>query len=62
MMLIGCWHFTGTPTQNGVVTVDNNEMMPLLPDYLLGGFTEPSESWISETSNAEEVVHILKLI
>ena len=45
MTLIGCWRLTGTPTQNGVVTVDNNETTPLSP---LGGFTKPSESWISE--------------
>ena len=32
MMLTGCWSFMGTPTQNGVVTVGNNETTPLQPD------------------------------
>ena len=50
MTLIGCWRFTGTPTQNGVVTAGNNETTPLRPDSLLGGFTKPSESRISETT------------
>ncbi|KAI0238530.1 hypothetical protein LSAT2_010745 [Lamellibrachia satsuma] len=48
MTLIGCWRFTGTSTQNGVVTVDNSETTPLLPDSFLGGFTKPSESRINE--------------
>ena len=39
----------GTATHNGVVTVGNNETTPLLPDFLLGGFTKPSESRVSET-------------
>ena len=30
--LIGCWRFTGMLTQNGVVTVGNNETTPLRPD------------------------------
>ena len=38
------------PTQNGVVTVGNNETTHLLPNSLLGGFTKPSESRISETT------------
>ena len=46
----GCWRFTGTPKQNGLVTVGNNESTHLLPDSLLGGFTKTSEGWISETS------------
>ena len=49
MTLIGCWRVTGTPTQNGVVTVDHNETTPLRPDSLLGEFTKASESRISET-------------
>ncbi|KAI0232006.1 hypothetical protein LSAT2_017640 [Lamellibrachia satsuma] len=49
MTLIGCWRVTGTPTQNGVVTVGNNETSPLLSDSLHGRFTKPSESRISET-------------
>ena len=38
MTLIGCWRFTGTPTQNEVVSYS-----------LLGEFTKASESRISET-------------
>ena len=51
MTLVGCGRFTGTPTQNRVVIliVGNNETTPLLQDSLLGGFTKPSESRISET-------------
>ena len=44
--LIGCWRFTGTPTQNGVVIVGNNETTPLGQDSLLA---KVSESRISET-------------
>ena len=33
--LIGCWSFTGTPTQNGVATVGKSGIMHLLPDSLL---------------------------
>ena len=55
MTLIGCWRFTGTPTQNGVVTVGNNETTPLRSDSLLGEFTKPSESRISETTARGEV-------
>ena len=51
MMLTGCWLFTGTLTQNGVVTVGNNKTTPLLPDSLLGEFTKASESWISDTTH-----------
>ena len=40
----------GTPTQNGVVTVGNNETTLLWPDSLLGEFTKASESRISETT------------
>ena len=54
MTLISCWRYTGTPTQNGVVTVDNNETTPLLPNSLLGRFTKPSESRISETSSSKK--------
>ena len=50
MMLIGCWHFTGTHTQNGVATVGNNETTPLRSDSLLDEFTKASESPLSETS------------
>ena len=49
MTLIGCWRFTGTPTQNAAVTVDNNETTPLRPDSLFGEFTQASERRISET-------------
>ena len=35
-----------------VKTVGNNEIMVLLPNSLLGGFTKPSESRISETNYA----------
>ncbi|KAI0213429.1 hypothetical protein LSAT2_001545 [Lamellibrachia satsuma] len=50
MPLIGCWRYTGTPTQNGVDTVGNNETTPLRPDSLLGEFKKASESRISETT------------
>ena len=50
MKLIGCWHFTGTPTQNGVVTVGNQETTPSGPDSLLGEFTKASDSRISDTT------------
>ena len=33
MIQIGCWCFTGTPTQNGVVTVGNSGTTPLHLDY-----------------------------
>ena len=56
MTLIGCWRFTGTTTENGVVTVDNNETTPLLLDSFLGGFTKPSESQISETTRLRKTV------
>ncbi|KAI0230755.1 hypothetical protein LSAT2_018904 [Lamellibrachia satsuma] len=49
MTLLGCWRFTGTPTQNGVVTVGNNETTPSQPDYLLGEFAKASKSRINET-------------
>ena len=49
MTLISCRRFTGTPTQNGVVTVGNNER-PAEPGCHLGEFTKASESWISETN------------
>ena len=48
MMLIDCWRFTGTPTQNGVVTV-GNKTTPLQPDSL-GKFTKVSENRLSETT------------
>ena len=48
MTLIGCWRFTGTPTQNGVLTVGNDKIMPVLQDSL-GEFTKPSDSRITET-------------
>ena len=54
MMLIGSWGFMGTPTQNGAVTVNNNETTPLLPDSLLSRFTKLNESLISETSRDSE--------
>ena len=66
--------YTGTPTQNGVVTVGNNETTPLRPDSLLGEFTKASESRISETTVLSNVIetkptivynknaHILKYI
>ena len=47
--LIGCWRFTRMLTQNGVVTVVNNETTPLKPYSLLVEFTKATESWISET-------------
>ena len=40
----------GTPTQNGVVTVGNNETTPLRPESLLCEITKASKSRISETS------------
>ena len=49
MTLIGCWRFTGTPTQNGMVTLCNNETAPLRPDYVLGEFTKATESRVNET-------------
>ena len=54
----------GTSTQNGVITVGNNETMPLRPDSLLGKFMKASESWINETmSLLANIVYIkLKLI
>ena len=51
----GCWRFMGTPAQNGVVTMGNNETMPLLPDSLLCEFTKPSESRRGETNYAQEM-------
>ena len=33
-----------------LVTVGNNETMPLLPQFLLGEFMKTSESWIIETN------------
>ena len=50
MTMIGCWRFTGTPTQNRVVTVGNNDTTPLRPDSHLGEFTKASESRTSVTS------------
>ena len=41
------WRFMGTPTQNGVVTVGNNETTLLGPDSLLGEFTKAIESRIN---------------
>ena len=38
----------GTPTQNGVVTVGDNETTSLKPESLLDEFTKASESRISE--------------
>ena len=32
--MIGCYRYTGTPIQNGVVTVCSNEIMPLQPDSI----------------------------
>ena len=49
MPLIGCWRFTGTPTQTGGVTVDDIETTPLRQDYLLGEFTKARESRISDS-------------
>ena len=37
-------------TQNGVVTVGNNETTPLWPESLLGEFTKESESRVTETN------------
>ncbi|KAI0215629.1 hypothetical protein LSAT2_032311 [Lamellibrachia satsuma] len=48
--------FTGTPTRNGVVTMGNNEATPLLPDSLLGGFTQPNESRKNETIPCDDIV------
>ena len=50
MTLIGCWCFTVTPAQNGVVIVGSKENTPLRPDPLVGEFTKVSESRISETT------------
>ena len=49
MTLNGCCRFTGMPTQNGAVRVDN-ETTRVRPDSLLGEFTKASESQISETN------------
>ena len=38
----------------------NNETTPLRPDSLLGGFTKPSKSWITESSNAIVVSDLLR--
>ena len=53
MTLIG---FTGTPTQNGVVTVGNNEATPLLTDSFLDEFTKASESRISEPTTTSSLL------
>ena len=60
MTVIGCWRFTGTPAQNGVVTVGNSETTPLRPDSLLGEFTKLSESLISETTAGDELTEGLR--
>ena len=62
MTLIGCWRFTGTHTQNAVLTVGNNETTPLRPDSLLGEFTKASQSRLSETSNVDGGFTILKMM
>ena len=56
MTLIGCWRFTGTPTQNGVVTEGKNETTPLRSDSLLGEFAKAMESRIGETAHREKHV------
>ena len=43
------WRFKGTPTQNGVVTVGNNETTYRRPDSLLGEFRKARKSRISKT-------------
>ena len=43
MTPIGCWRYTGTPTQNEVVTVGKNETTPLHQDSLLGEFIHEAE-------------------
>ena len=48
MTLIGCWRFTGTPTQNGVVTVGSNETTPLRPLFSADSRSRACESRISE--------------
>ena len=50
MTLDGCWRFTGTPTQNGVVTVGNDETTSTGLDSLVGEFTKARESRLSETN------------
>ncbi|KAI0217989.1 hypothetical protein LSAT2_030271 [Lamellibrachia satsuma] len=58
--LLDCWRFTGTPTQNGVVTVGNNETtLKQRPDFLLGEFTKARQSQINETSRRGVVLLIL---
>ena len=48
----------GTPTQNGVVTVGNNETTASRSGFLLDEFTKASESRISETAFfAESMSH-----
>ena len=47
MILIGCWRFMGMPTQNGVVTVGNNEIT-------LCEFTKANKSQISETTHGSD--------
>ena len=48
MTVVGCWRFTGTPTQNGVVLMGSNETTPPRLDSLLGEFTKASESQTSK--------------
>ena len=45
MTPIGCLHFTGTPTEHGVVTAGNNETTPSGPDSF-----SASESRIGEVN------------
>ena len=55
MTLIGCWRFTWSPTQNGIVTVANNETKNPRPDSLLGELTKTSGSRVSETKCRVEI-------
>ena len=56
MTPIGCWRFTGPPTQNGVVTAGNNETTPPRPVSLLDKFTKASESRISDVGHSDQNV------
>ena len=54
MTLTGCWRFTVTLTQIGVVTLDNNDTTPSGLDSLLGEFTKASESRVRGTRNFDD--------
>ena len=56
--MIGCWRFTATPTENGVVTVGSNETTPPRADSILGEFMKANESQISETTALPAYVSI----